>query len=422
MNVLWITNIQFPATCQKLGIPTHAGGGWMYSLAMELVKQEGIILSIGTIYDGEYFQNYEINNIVYYLIPKSKPNTQYDKTLEAHWLRVIEQFNPDIIHIHGTEYAHGLACIRACPKRRYVISIQGLVSVYSEYYYAGILPLEIVRHITVNDLKMMNTIFHGKKRYAKRGKLEYDSIRSSRHIIGRTSWDYAHIKKINPNAEYHFCNEVLRKSFYVSPKWSLDQKTNYSIFLSQGEYPIKGLHQMLKALSFVREYYPKVQLRIAGSDVTRSKTWVEKLRISGYGSYLRSLITMLKLNELVTFLGTLSEERMVEEYRNAHVFVCPSCIENSPNSLGEAQIIGTPCVASFVGGVPDMIEDGKTGLLYRFEEYVMLANNILRIFRDNSLATRLSENSMKVANLRHDRDAIRSQIIEIYSQIINQPL
>jgi glycosyltransferase involved in cell wall biosynthesis len=422
MNVLWITNIQFPATCQKLGIPPHAGGGWMYSLAMELIKQEGIILSIGTVYDGKSFQKYVINSIVYYLVPKSKPNTQYDKTLEAHWLRITEQFNPDIIHIHGTEYAHGLACIRACPNRRFVISIQGLVSVYSEYYFAGINPMEIARHITVNDLKMRNTIFHGKKRYAKRGNLESDAIRSTRNIIGRTSWDYAHIKKINPDAEYHLCNEVLRKSFYNSTKWCKDQKTNYSIFLSQGEYPIKGLHQVLKALSLVRGYYPQVQLRIAGSDVTQSKTWVDKLRISGYGSYLRSLIRKLKLNDHVKFIGTLSEERMVEEYRNAHVFICPSSIENSPNSLGEAQIIGTPCVASFVGGVPDMIKDGETGLLYRFEEYAMLANNILRIFRDNSLAADLSEKCMKAAELRHDRDAIKSQIIEIYTQIIKIPL
>jgi glycosyltransferase involved in cell wall biosynthesis len=179
---------------------------------------------------------------------------------------------------------------------------------------------------------------------------------------------------------------------------------------------------VLKALSLVRGYYPQVQLRIAGSDVTQSKTWVDKLRISGYGSYLRSLIRKLKLNDHVKFIGTLSEERMVEEYRNAHVFICPSSIENSPNSLGEAQIIGTPCVASFVGGVPDMIKDGETGLLYRFEEYAMLANNILRIFRDNSLAADLSEKCMKAAELRHDRDAIKSQIIEIYTQIIKIPL
>ncbi|NTW21504.1 MAG: glycosyltransferase family 4 protein [Nostocales cyanobacterium W4_Combined_metabat2_030] len=415
---MWITNIHFPATCKKLGITLHPGGGWMSSLAMELIRMDGVTLAVGTVYEGNEFQEYSEGGINYYLLPKSKANTQYDKTLEVQWARIVDEFHPNIVHIHGTEFAHGLAFINSCPKQRVVVSIQGLVSVYSEYYYAGIKTLDIVRHITYNDIRRLDTIFRGKRKFRKRGELEHDYIRKSNHIIGRTTWDYAHTTKVNPNVEYHFCNEVLRKSFYDSPKWSINHKVDHTIFLSQAGYPIKGFHQVLKAIAIVQDHFPNTKIRVAGVDITKNTTWREKMRISGYGAYLGTLINKLKIKDVVTFTGTLSEEQMVEEYKNAHVFICPSSIENSPNSLGEAQIIGTPCIASFVGGIPDMVKDGESGLLYRFDDYTILAFQILRIFNDENLALTLSINGQVVATKRHNRDIIKSRMLEIYSKII----
>ena len=54
----------------------------------------------------------------------------------------------------------------------------------------------------------------------------------------------------------------------------------------------------------------------------------------------------------------------------------PSSIENSPNSLGEAQLLGVPCIASDVGGVTDMIPNKECGIIYRFEEVELLAKHI----------------------------------------------
>ena len=99
------------------------------------------------------------------------------------------------------------------------------------------------------------------------------------------------------------------------------------------------------------------------------------------------------------------------------MFVCPSSIENSPNSLGEAQLVGCPVVASYVGGVPDMVEDNVTGLLYRFEETEMLAAAICRVFADDELAKRLSENGSVAAHKRHDGIVNATRMIEIYNTI-----
>ena len=115
--------------------------------------------------------------------------------------------------------------------------------------------------------------------------------------------------------------------------------------------------------------------------------------------------------------GSINEQEMAKMYVKAHVFVCPSSIENSSNSLGEAQIIGTPAIASYVGGVPDMAEHEKTALLYRFEEYEMLAYFIVRIFSDADLAERLSENGRIVARKRHDEDVNASTLLNIYRKM-----
>ena len=60
-------------------------------------------------------------------------------------------------------------------------------------------------------------------------------------MIGRTDWDEACTKEINPKVQYHFCNESLRDSFY-SGSWEYQNCEKHSIFMSQAATPIKGLH------------------------------------------------------------------------------------------------------------------------------------------------------------------------------------
>ena len=91
----------------------------------------------------------------------------------------------------------------------------------------------------------------------------------------------------------------------------------------------------------------------------------------------------------VFFTGPLDEEKICQRYLRSHVFVCPSSIENSPNSLGEAMILGVPCIASYVGGIPDMLKDREEGLLYQHNAPYMLAHHICEIFEDKMLACRL---------------------------------
>lgn len=421
MRILWITNTIFPVPSTTLGLSLPVVGGWMYALAMQLISNKKIELAIATVYPGKGIKSIEIDGILYFLLP-AKSKTEYKRTLETSWLKICNEYNPDLIHIHGTEYTHGLACMRSCPNFRYVVSIQGLISIYSRYFLAGIKPREIFKYITLRDLIKVDSLFHANRKLRNRGIFEKEYILRTHHIIGRTSWDYAHVKTVNPNVKYHFCNETLRESFYTTSKWDINNKTDYTIFLSQASEPLKGLHQVIKAIALLKSDFPEIKLRVSGPNILRNSIIFEKIKRGGYAAYIQNLIDKFNLNKQICFVGPLLENKMVSEYINAHVFICPSSIENSPNSLGEAQLIGVPTISSYVGGIPDMISHEKTGLLYRFEEVEMLADNIRKVFTDNVMAQNLSKNGIQAAEKRHDRQINRDQTIHIYNTILNTSL
>lgn len=412
MRVLWITNIMLPPICDALNLQSPVTGGWMYSSLKELQKEEGVEFAVATIYSGREFVEREIEGTRYYLLPlRGKSNLKYQPSLEAYWKKIQQEFLPDVVHIHGTEFAHGLAYIRACGVERVVVSIQGLVSVSARYYLAGISRKEVLRNLTFRDIVKRDNLLQQQKKFYKRGIIEREYIRSVRHVIGRTSWDKAHVWAINPDVRYHFCNETLRGEFYKH-LWRYEGCEKHSIFVSQAGYPIKGLHQLLKAMPIVLRHYSDAKLYVAGGDITRSKWY----RLTGYGSYIRKLIRKYHLEEVIVFVGILQEEEMCHMYLRTNVFVCPSSVENSPNSLGEAQLLGVPCVASYVGGIPDMME-GNEGNIYRFEEVEMLAQKICEVFSSKGREQNLKKEEAKK---RHSLKKNMQMVLDIYQSIIDE--
>lgn len=413
MKVLWITNTLFPDVCLELGIAVPVIGGWQYSGAKALLNQnETIQLAVASLYHGKENKTLYLNGIYYFLSPQKKLNGKYGAKLETHWKSVQHRFQPDIVHIHGTESPHGLAYIRACGKKNVVVSIQGLVSVCERYYYGGISRLCLLKNITIRDLIRLDTIFMQHSNMYNRGIFECETIQSVDHVIGRTSWDKVHAWALNPTVNYHFCNETLRNEFYQH-KWELDNCEKFSIFLSQAHYPIKGLQKIIEALPLIIRHFPDTKVYVSGNDFVTNRGW----RLNGFGKYIRSLIKKNGLTNKVIFTGSLSEENMCQRYLNSHVFVCPSSIENSSNSVGEAQLLGVPCVASYVGGMSDLIVHNDTGILYRFEEIEMLANAVCEVFSDDILADRLSKKGREVAMSRHNSLQNAQQLIAIYKNI-----
>lgn len=386
----------------------------MYSAARRLIEEEPTLqLAVATTYSGDTFIDHELDGIRYFILPlKGASNLKYNKSLENYWRTVKDSFSPDCVHLHGTEYAHGLAFLRACPDVRAVASVQGLVSICSRYYLAGLTNWDIFSSLTLRDI-VRGTLWAGKRSFEKRGVLEREIVNRLQHIIGRTSWDKAHALAINPHIQYHFCNETLRSEFY-GKIWSYEECEKHSIFVSQASYPIKGLHQLLKAMPLILRRYPDAKIYVAGDNIAKTDGFKQKIIKTGYGRYIGRLIRRYDLEGHIFFTGSLGAEQMCTRYLMSNVFVSASVIENSPNSLGEAQLLGVPCVASYVGGTMDMMA-GNNKNLYRFEEVEMLAEKVCDIFehcRTVDLAMQ------QQAYARHDAHNNAMNLLSIYADML----
>lgn len=417
IKVLWITNIMFPEAISLLSGngELKASGGWMLGAANALLRSDEVQLTVASVtplVQKLTFVKGEIIN--YYALPLGKGNTRINHDYEPLWKQVKQEVKPDVVHIHGTEFSHGYAYVRACGADNVVVSIQGLVSAYYYYYY-GISSLSVLKNITLRDLRS-ETIFHGQNDFRIRGEYEKALIKEVHHIIGRTSWDRSRTWAINPDAEYHFCNETLRDEFYDGSKWNYEKCIPHSIFISQGSYPIKGLHQVLKAMPLILRHYPDTMIRVAGTDITQERPVFGRLGITGllgYGKVVKGIIDKYDLSKHLVFTGGLDAKQMKNEYLKSNVFICPSSIENSPNSLGEAQILGVPHLCSYVGGAMDMMK-GNEGCLYRFEETECLAYKVCSIFASGAKQVDMSQEALN----RHDPIINQRQILSIYKNIV----
>ncbi|WP_100401590.1 glycosyltransferase family 4 protein [Bacillus sp. FJAT-42315] len=413
MNILWLVNIPLPEASRLFQEEVLPFGGWLVYASESLSKRPDVKLSVSFPRNRTGgVQEVRGENIQYYAFAPIQSPDQVESLK-----KVIERSKPDIVHIFGTEFAHTLAMVNVCEAAgvQVVISIQGLVSVIAKHYTLG-LPHHVQYRFTVRDILKLDNIKQRQKRFIKLGKWEVEAIQKAEHIIGRTTWDRACTSFINPAATYHYCNETLRNEFYQH-EWDIDHCERYSIFLSQGSYPIKGLHFAIEAMPLVLKRFPNAKLYVGGHDITKSDTWVAKLKISSYGKYIKKLIEKYNLQRQVIFTGMLNEKQMCARFLASHVFACPSSIENSPNSLGEAMLLGVPSIASHVGGVTDLLSHQEEGFVYPSDAPYMLAHYICEIFADDQLALQLSKYAKRKAAALHNREMNDERLLEIYFQI-----
>lgn len=421
MRILWLVNVVLPVISQEMGEKINPRGGWLIDFSKQLQTDDKYDLFVLFPYSGNQSVSGVVDRLSYYgFNRKYKDPTKYDISLEDEFVKVIKNFHPDIIHVWGTEYIHTLSMVKASQslnlRNCVVISIQGLVSIISQHYLSGI-PCEIQKRITLYNLyKKAINLSSEQEQFRKRGLNEIEAIKNVNHIIGRTNWDKVCTTQINPDATYHHCNENLRDNFY-NYQWDYDKCNKHTILMSQAEYPIKGLHFLLCALPLILNKFPETRLEIAGKNIIKNDSLIDILKLSSYGKYISSLIRRNNLIERVTFLGNLSENDMVRSYLKANVFVSPSTIENSPNSVGEAMLLGVPVVSSNVGGVQDMLTHPDEGFLYQHDAPYMLAHCVCELFNNKHLTEEISKNARKHALETHDRSSNFQQLIRIYESI-----
>lgn len=414
MKLLWLCNNAPGVIRSHISGKPESGVNWVDHVLSGL-RSSGFTVRV--LYRGTGEPGVIDETCSYGAIPET-PEHIYVPELETRFREEIRTFQPDVIHTWGVEYHHALAMVNAAEAEgklsSMVASIQGLCRFLADHYTDGI-PEKVCRGTTFRDLIRKDNIMQQQEKFVLRGEQETKALEKLQHVIGRTRWDYNCTKLIHPDVSYHFCNETLRESFYEG-SWDYSRCKKHSIFASSCAYPIKGFHYLLEAFAQVVRTYPDATLAVTGRSFLNQDI-KGKLRQGSYEKYLASLTKKYHLEEKILFLGDLSAERMKQAFLDANVFVLPSTLENSPNSLGEAMLLGVPSVAADVGGVRDLMQEETEGYIYRPGDVNALADNIIRIFAMEGEAAAMGQAARSHAQKTHDPETNLRELMKIYNEI-----
>lgn len=409
INVLWLCNIVLPELASEFGFKSKENmGGWLVGLWELLKKSEGIELSICVpirnverLKDGKKDRNRYFSFV-------SKGMGKYSSEMTARFVEILSEVNPQAIHIWGTEYPHTKAMILAAKSLgmsdRIVINIQGLLTYCSDY---------ICYKIPEEYLSPGSDILSLHDSFVRGAVLEREVIKEIKNVIGRTDWDRDCLQKMNPSLKYYHCGEVLKPNFYLkSGGWKYENCSRHTIFVSQAGYPLKGFHMIVSAVARLKSEFDDLKVYVAGPDMTKSS--------SIYADYLRRLLSQYRLCETVVFVGNLSADEMISRYLDSNVYLSPSLMENSSNSICEAMMLGVPVVASNVGGTKSIVEDNVSGCLFQVDAIEKCIQDVRRIFNDNEFAEYLSYNGVNRSLQLSNREAVVNTTIDIYQKIVGE--
>lgn len=436
MKVLWVCNIMLPAVAKALGQEYSVREGWLSGILGRLLEETDGPAGAESLELGICFPAAgELSGLSTKLMLGGRKKEVscfgfaedlnhpeiYDVAMEPRFAQILKEFEPDLVHIFGTEFPHGLACAKMWNKPEHtLVGIQGLCCACAEHYMAD-LPVSVANSRTFRDILKKDSLQQQRQKFLDRAVNERGLLERTGHITGRTEFDKKTTAAINPGAVYHFMNETMRSSFYTGC-WKLETCNKYEIFISQADYPLKGFHYLLQAMPEILAAFPEARIKVAGNSVMGTGGIKSRIKIPAYGKYLRRLVKENGLEGKVKVLGRLNEEQMKQEYLTAHIFVCPSSVENSPNSVAEAQLLGTPVAASNAGGIPSVVEDKKGGLLFEKGDVKAFAAAVTAIFSDDEKAMSLSESERVLAAAKYDGEANYRRLRAIYEDMMQEVL
>lgn len=395
----------------------YNGVGWVASLQQYLEKEEEIELALAFVTPTP-LQKEKRGNTMYY--PIHIPDRSHFKKLYYYWYgykkdvfnksivnplkEVINDFAPDIIHIFGTE--SNLAYIIDEIDIPCVVHLQGLLCAVSNISYpAGTSEKDFMSITDIKEFWIRNGVIFNNSRMKFSAEREKEHIKRCKYIIGRTQFDKEIAELYNPNIQYFHVDEVLRPQFYNAEKWKYNGgKIRLVSTLSPTIY--KGFDIVLKVSKVLQESGVDFEWSIIGiNDGHKIIRIIEKS-------------TELSSKELnIKYLGIKTPDEIIEILHGSTMYVHPSYIDNSPNSLGEAQYLGVPTIATNVGGIPTIMNYQHQYMAPPVAPH-SLAARILSL--DNELKSRTYKNTlMHIAEERHCINNIIKDIKEAYRNIIN---
>ncbi|HNX65420.1 MAG TPA: glycosyltransferase family 4 protein [Bacteroidales bacterium] len=417
MRVLWFTNT--PSLATELLSLENYGGGWILSLQKLVEKVEDLDLGIAFHHGTLGIKEINLNGTSYYAIPQPADENKLIRLIKRwkhivepetqihNYLNIIDSFKPDLIHVFGSEQAFGLICEKTTIP--VVLQIQGNLTVYSKKWFSGLSRFQVLRYSNIKLLLKAYGIWHDYFPFTKRALREQRIFANCRFFIGRTDWDKRITKTLSNSATYFHCDEPLREEFF-KPEWISNSDKLPVLFSTIKPSTFKGLETILEtAYILTIKKGLNFEWNIAGIDKNE-----EIIRIIE-----KICKTSFKENHIF-FLGSIGPQKLSEQLLASACFVHPSHIENSPNSVCEAMLLGMPIVATNSGGTPSLLDNNKEGLLVQDGDPYAMAGAILEIVENPDFAENLGKSARKRAQERHNPEKILEDLLAIYHQVLSE--
>lgn len=306
--------------------------------------------------------------------------------------------------------------------------------IHSHYWMSGLAAIDLSKNWNIPYLHMFHTLGLMKNRVAQspeemegeyRIEGEREVLRTAERIIAATPAEYAQLLwlyQANPNKIVVLSPGVDIGRFYPIPA---DEAKEYIgippcgqmlLFVGRIE-PLKGLDVLIEAISMMHQNVSFSEnpfcLAIIGGepDEDNEQTNIEMSRI-------KALTEQYGLSDLVTFLGKRDQDSLPYYYSAAEAVVVPSQYESFGMVALEAMACGTPVVASQIGGLAFLVQDGVTGYTVPVDEPVELAHRLSMLLQDRDLRERMGKQAVLMAR-EYAWDKIVNKMMAVYDDVLD---
>lgn len=294
--------------------------------------------------------------------------------------RILNQIRPDVVNSHLPHYT--LASLRA-----------GYPTIYTIH---GV----VHREALFSERTLFNRL-----RFLVEGWQAGKAVRRASEIVAISPYiqkEYHHWTQ----ARFHVIENPLPPEFFSLPNLEEPDRLLYPGTISER----KNIVGLLEALALVRRKKPRVHLRLAGRSLSRS-----------YFGHVQEFIKENKLGSNVEFLGLLDGPALREEYARCSAVVLASRQETVPMAVMEAMAAGKPVVSTDVGGLPYLVEDGKTGFIVKPADTRGFASRLLQLLENADLRKTMGSLSRRQAE-RFRLDVIAPKYRRLYYALAGRPL